>query len=244
MSSVNLSPVVLTEWLFSQTGLALISLLLTLFCYFAAKRLYKLHRVWWLAPIVLAPLVITLLVFNLDIPLPTYFEYTHWLMAMLAPATIAFALPIYRERKLIRQYPLTIAFGVIAGLLLGMVSSWLLVKFVPLPVELSKSLLVRSVSTPFAMEATGAFGGVPELTAMMVLITGIIGMLVCEPLFKLMHIRTSLGKGVALGASAHGAGAAKASELGQQEGVIASLTMIFIGIAMVLGAPFFALIFS
>lgn len=229
---------------FSQTGLALISFVLTVFCYFAAKSLYRRHRVWWLAPIVFAPVVITLLVFNLDIPLPTYFEYTHWLMAMLTPATIAFALPIYRERKLIREYPLTIVFGVIAGLLLGMVSSWLLVKFVPLPAELSKSLLVRSVSTPFAMEATGAFGGVPELTAMMVLITGIIGMLVCEPLFKLTHIRTSLGKGVALGASAHGAGAAKACELGQQEGVIASLTMIFIGIAMVLGAPMFALIFN
>ncbi len=232
------------DFLMSQTVLALISLLLTVFCYYGAKSLYKRHKVWWLAPIVFAPVMIILLVFNLDIPLPTYFEYTHWLMAMLAPATIAFALPIYRERKLICQYPLTISLGVVAGLFLGMISTWLLVKFIPLPAELSKSLLVRSVSTPFAMEATGAFGGVPELTAMMVLITGIIGMLVCEPLFKLMRIRTSLGKGVALGASAHGAGAAKATELGQQEGVIASLTMIFIGIAMVLGAPLFALIFS
>ncbi|MCA1895542.1 LrgB family protein [Shewanella putrefaciens] len=231
------------DFLMSQTVLALISLLLTVFCYYGAKSLYKRHKVWWLAPIVFAPVMIILLVFNLDIPLPTYFEYTHWLMAMLAPATIAFALPIYRERKLICQYPLTITLGVVAGLFLGMISTWLLVKFIPLPAELSKSLLVRSVSTPFAMEATSAFGGVPELTAMMVLITGIIGMLVCEPLFKLMRIRTSLGKGVALGASAHGAGAAKATELGQQEGVIASLTMIFIGIAMVLGAPVFALIF-
>lgn len=231
------------DFLMSQTVLALISLLLTVFCYYGAKSLYKHHKVWWLAPIVFAPVMIILLVFNLNIPLPTYFEYTHWLMAMLAPATIAFALPIYRERKLICQYPLTITLGVVAGLFLGMISTWLLVKFIPLPTELSKSLLVRSVSTPFAMEATSAFGGVPELTAMMVLITGIIGMLVCEPLFKLMRIRTSLGKGVALGASAHGAGAAKATELGQQEGVIASLTMIFIGIAMVLGAPVFALIF-
>ncbi|AVV85535.1 LrgB family protein [Shewanella putrefaciens] len=231
------------DFLMSQTVLALISLLLTVFCYYGAKSLYKHHKVWWLAPIVFAPVMIILLVFNLNIPLPTYFEYTHWLMAMLAPATIAFALPIYRERKLICQYPLTITLGVVAGLFLGMISTWLLVKFIPLPAELSKSLLVRSVSTPFAMEATSAFGGVSELTAMMVLITGIIGMLVCEPLFKLMRIRTSLGKGVALGASAHGAGAAKATELGQQEGVIASLTMIFIGIAMVLGAPVFALIF-
>lgn len=227
----------------STTGLACLSLLLTLASYFGAKALYLRHKVWWLAPIVLAPLIITVLVFQLDIPLPTYFEYTHWLMALLAPATIAFALPIYRERHLIRQYPLTIALGVIAGLMLGMFSSWLLVQFVSVPPELSKSLLVRSVSTPFALEATNAFGGVPELTAMMVLITGVIGMLVCEPLFKLMRIKSSLGKGVALGASAHGAGAAKANEIGQQEGVIASLTMIFTGIAMVLGAPLFALIF-
>lgn len=227
----------------STTGLACLSLLLTLVCYFGAKALYQWYKVWWLAPIVLAPLMITILVFQLNIPLPIYFEYTHWLMALLAPATIAFALPIYRERHLIRQYPLTITLGVLAGLMFGMFSSWLLVQFVSLPSELSKSLLVRSVSTPFALEATSAFGGVPELTAMMVLITGVIGMLVCEPLFKLMRIKSSLGKGIALGASAHGAGAAKANEIGQQEGVIASLTMIFSGIAMVLGAPLFALIF-
>ncbi|MGL5359083.1 MAG: LrgB family protein [Shewanella sp.] len=229
-------------WLLSPTGFALLSLVLTLCCYFAAKALYRRYPVWCLAPIICAPLVIILLVINLDIPLPQYFAYTHWLMAMLAPATMAFALPIYRERQLIRQYPLTISVGVIAGLLLGIASSWLLVKFVPLPETLGKSLFVRSVSTPFALEATGAFGGVPELTAVMVLLTGIIGMLLCQPLFKLIGIQSAIGKGVALGASAHGAGAAKATELGQQEGVVASLTMIFIGIAMVLGAPLFALI--
>ncbi|OIN13450.1 murein hydrolase effector protein LrgB [Shewanella algae] len=227
----------------SHSLLALLSLLITLICYYGAKALYRRHRSWWLAPIFLAPLAVLAVVLLLAIPLPTYFEYTHWLMALLAPATIAFAVPIYRERKLIRRYPITISLGVMAGLMLGLVSSWLLVKLVPLPSELSHSVLVRSVSTPFAMEATGAFGGVPELTAMLVLLTGVIGMLVCEPLFKLARIKTSLGKGVALGASAHGAGAAKASEFGQQEGVIASLTMIFTGIAMVLGAPLFALIF-
>jgi len=60
-------------------------------------------------------------------------------------------------------------------------------------------------------------------------------------LFKLAKINSPLAIGAALGAAAHGAGAAKASEFGQEEGVVASLTMIFTGIAMVLGAPFFSI---
>lgn len=223
----------------SHTFLALACFAMTLVCYYGAKKLYRRHKSWWRAPILLAPVTLMALVMSLNIPLPVYFEYTHYLVALLAPATIAFALPIYRERRLICQYPLTIALGVLAGLSLGLGTTWALVQWIDLPADLSHSILVRSVSTPFALAAAPSFGGVPELTAMLVLATGVIGMLVSEPLFRLAKINSSLGKGCALGASAHGAGAAKASEIGQQEGVIASLTMIFTGIAMVLGAPVF-----
>ncbi|MCH1925492.1 LrgB family protein [Shewanella sp. C32] len=227
-----------------STLLALISLLITVGSYYIAKALYKRHKTWWLLPSILAPVVVVFIVVWLSIPLPTYFEYTHWLVTLLAPATVAFAVPIYRERQLIRQYPLTISCGVIAGVMFGLTSTWLLTKVIPLPEELIHSVLVRSVSTPFALEATSAFGGVPELTALMVMLTGIIGMVIGEPLMKLFRIHTSLGRGVALGASAHGSGTAIATEIGQQEGVVASLTMIFAGIVMVICAPFFAWVFS
>ena len=78
----------------------------------------------------LAPVSLMALVVLLKIPLPVYFEYTHYLVALLAPATIAFALPIYRERQLIRQYPLTIGFGVLSGLTLGLLSTWVLVQLI------------------------------------------------------------------------------------------------------------------
>ncbi|PKG55937.1 murein hydrolase effector protein LrgB [Shewanella sp. Choline-02u-19] len=217
---------------------------LTLFGYYSSKALYRRHKKVWFAPIVIAPLIILFVVITLNIPLADYFKYTHWLAALLAPATIAFAVPIYRERALIKQYPITLSVGVLVGLLLGIGSSWLVGYFTSMPAELSNSLMVRSVSTPFAIVATSSFGGVPELTAMLVLITGVMGMLICEPLFKVAKIRSSVAKGVALGASAHGAGAAKASEIGRQEGVIASLTMIFTGIAMVIMAPAFAYIIN
>ncbi|MCL1058825.1 LrgB family protein [Shewanella gelidimarina] len=219
-------------------------LALTLFGYYSSKALYRRHQKVWFAPIVIAPLIILCVVMTLNIPLADYFKYTHWLAALLAPATIAFAVPIYRERALIKQYPITLSVGVLVGLLLGIGSSWLVGYFTSMPAELSNSLMVRSVSTPFAIVATSSFGGVPELTAMLVLITGVMGMLICEPLFKVAKIRSSVAKGVALGASAHGAGAAKASEIGRQEGVIASLTMIFTGIAMVIMAPAFAYIIN
>ncbi|MGS0680992.1 LrgB family protein [Shewanella sp. 125m-7] len=228
----------------NHSAIGVFCLVLTLAGYYASKALYRRQRKVWCAPIIIAPIVILLVVISLNISVNDYFSYTHWLAALLAPATIAFALPIYRERQLIKQYPLTLSLGVVTGLLLGLGSSWLVARLTNMPAELSHSLMVRSVSTPFAIEATGAFGGVPELTAMLVLLTGIMGMLICEPLFKVANIRSSVAKGVALGASAHGAGAAKASELGRQEGVIASLTMIFTGIAMVLSAPLFARLLS
>ncbi|MGL4474893.1 MAG: LrgB family protein [Shewanella sp.] len=223
------------EWL-----LAWGSVLLTLMCYYGAKKLYRVKKIWFFAPIFLAPLLLIALVVSLGIPLTSYSQYSHYLSALLAPAVIAFALPIYRERHIIRQYPLTLSFGVLFGLLLGVLSTWGLSQVIILPPELSHSALARSVSTPFALAATSAFGGVPALTAMLVLATGVIGMLIGEPLFRMMKLNSSLGKGMALGASCHGAGTAKANEIGQQEGVIASLTMIFTGIGMVLTAPLFA----
>ncbi|MCG9695776.1 LrgB family protein [Shewanella sp. Isolate11] len=230
----------LSSALLSSQPLAILCLLVTLLGYFCSKALYRYCGYWWLSPMIITPISLLMFVVLFTIPLPTYFEYNHYLTAMLAPATIAFALPIYRERRLITRYPLTISVGVFTGLIAGLFSSWLLVRFIDLPPELSHSLLVRSVSTPFAIEATTAFGGVPDLTAMLVLFTGVIGMLLCGPVFKLAKIRSALAKGAALGASAHGAGAAKAAEIGQEEGVVASLTMIFTGITMVLAAPLFA----
>ncbi|MBB1428647.1 LrgB family protein [Shewanella frigidimarina] len=224
--------------------LGIFCLLLTLAGYYISKRLYLRQQRVWFAPIILAPTIILSTVVIFQIPLVDYFQFTHWLPALLAPATIAFAVPIYRERALIKRYPLTISVGVVSGLCLGVGSSWLIIHFTNMPSELSHSLIVRSVSTPFAIEATGAFGGIPELTAMLVLVTGIMGMLICEPLFKAANIKSSLARGISLGASAHGAGAAKANQMGREEGVIASLTMIFTGIAMVITAPLFALLFN
>ncbi|MCX2830004.1 LrgB family protein [Microbulbifer thermotolerans] len=224
----------------SDTLLAALSLAATLGFYYLTKTAYKHRKNILLAPLLAAPLGIIALILVLHIPLEDYYLYTHFLVMMLGPATIAFAVPIYQERRVILRYPLTLTIGVCTGLILGLFSSWLLVQIFPMPEALASGMLVRSVSMPFAMEAVTAFGGVPDITAMLVIMTGITGMALSEPIFKFAGIRTSLAKGIALGAASHGAGTAKARELGREEGVIASLTMIFTGVAMVICAPLFS----
>ncbi|MBL34858.1 MAG: murein hydrolase effector protein LrgB [Oceanospirillaceae bacterium] len=220
-----------------DTLAAIVSLAATIGIYYLAKALYRRKPIFIFTPILFTPIAVIALVLGMKIPLNDYFALNHYLVLMLGPATIAFALPIYQQRKIITRYPVTLAAGVIFGLFAGVLSSWILVQLFPMPEEIAHSMLTRSVSTPFAMQATLAFGGVPDMAAILVLITGITGMLLCDPVFRMAGIRTSHARGAALGAASHGAGTAKAHQLGSEEGVIASLTMTFTGVAMVLSAP-------
>lgn len=225
----------MSDWM-----LACLSFFMTVAVYYLNKSVHRRFPKTLLAPIIATPAILIALVLFFHVPLEDYYRYTHYLVLMLGPATIAFALPIYQQREMIAKYPITISLGVITGVTLGLLTSWGFSQAMHIPAELEGSLLVRSVSTPFAMQAAEAFGGIPDLAAMLVMMTGIVGMMVCEPAFKLVGIRTSLAKGAGLGAASHGAGTAKAHAIGREEGVIASLTMVFSGIAMVLGAPIFS----
>jgi putative effector of murein hydrolase len=220
------------------------SFIVTIAFYYLFKTLYRRTRKLWCTPLLAGPVAVIAFMLLLHIPMPAYARYTHWLMALLGPATIAFALPIYRQRQMVTRYPLTLLCGVACGLTLGLVTNWGLAHLLDLPPVLERSLLPRSVSTPFAILASANFGGLPDITAVMVVLTGVIGMLCGAPLFKLVRVRTPHGRGAALGSASHAAGTAKAHELGQEEGAVSSLTMVFVGILMVLLSPLFAQIFA
>lgn len=212
----------------------------TLTTYFLSKALHRRWRRLWFSPTVFTPAVLIILVELTHTPFAVYFQDTRWLTWLLGPATIAFAYPIYIQRALLRRYPLTLAVGVLAGLCLGLVSSWLLAHLLALPPELTRSILPRSVSTPFAVSASAVFGGEQNLTVVSVMITGLFGMLVGETFLGWLGLRSGISRGAALGAAAHGLGTTKAYEIGIEEGAVASLVMVFAGIAMVLLAPMLA----
>ncbi|KNH07029.1 CidA-associated membrane protein CidB [Candidatus Burkholderia brachyanthoides] len=149
---------------------------LTVALYFAAKRLYARFRSPWLTPLLAVPAVLALIVVTARILYPVYFADTRWLMWLLGPATVAFAVPIYEYRTLLKRHWISLT----VGILVAVGGSLALAKLLHLSPELQRSLATRSVSTPFALAVSDKIHAPKDLTALFVIATGVCGMLFGE----------------------------------------------------------------
>ena len=222
---------------FGPQAIAGICFALTIVLYAAGKRLYARFSRPWLTPLVVVPALLAALVVVAHIPYTVYFADTRWLMWLLGPATVAFAVPIYEYRELMKRHWFSLAAGVCVGIVVAVSGSFALAKLLHLAPDVARSLLTRSVSTPFALAVSDEIHAPRQLTALFVIATGVCGMLLGELVLALLPLRTRLARGALFGAAAHAVGTAKARELGSEEGVIASLTMMIAGVVMVLIAP-------
>ncbi len=209
----------------------------TIVFYLISKRIHRRYGLWWTSPLMLAPIFLIVTALLLHQSYNSYIGHTHWLVSLLGPATVAFAIPIWERRVLIHRYWPVLVAGVLAGSTTAMVSAWLLAKFFGLDRSLRLSLVPRSMSTPFAMSVSGDIGGIPELTAIFVVLTGVFGAALGELILALLPLRSSIARGSLFGMGAHGAGVAKATEIGADEGAVAGLVMVLAGVFNVLAAP-------
>jgi predicted murein hydrolase (TIGR00659 family) len=213
----------------------------TIVFYSAARWLHGRRPRWWNSPLSLAPLLLILLALMLHESYHDYIRGTGWLLTMLGPVTVAFALPIFEQRALIRRHWPVLLAGVAAGNVIAMLSAWGFATLLGLSEPMRLSLLPRSISTPFAMAVSGDIGGIPDLTAVFVVLTGVLGAALGQLLLALLPLRTSLARGALFGMGAHGAGVAQARRVGSEEGAVASLVMILAGLGNVLVAPLLAM---
>ena len=217
--------------------LSVACLVITLVLYFANKRLYRRFRKLPLMPLVLTPVLLVLLLVFGHISYQNYMGEAHWLLWLLGPATIAFAVPVHDNLAIIKRHGMSLSAGVVTATVVAVTSSVWLARLFTLPDEIQRSLAVRSITTPFALAAAKSLGGQPELVALFVVVTGVFGMAIGDVLFLRLAIREGMAKGAGFGAASHGAGTARSYELGPQEGVVASLVMMLSGVVMVLVAP-------
>ncbi|WP_413736089.1 LrgB family protein [Sodalis sp. RH21] len=217
--------------------LGVVCLFVTLVLYFANKKLYRQHHHLMLMPLIFTPAVLVALLAVTHVSYQHYLVETHWLLWLLGPATIAFAVPVYENLTVIRQHWLSLSAGVITATLVAVASSVWLARLLALPEVIQRSLAVRSITTPFALEAAKQMGGQPDLVALFVVITGVFGMAIGDIVFLRLSVRAKMAKGAGLGASSHGAGTARAYEMGNEEGVVSSLVMMLAGIVTVMVAP-------
>jgi putative effector of murein hydrolase len=215
-------------------------LALTLGAYLLSRWLYRRSGRYWLSPLILVPALLLAVAVPLHTAYAEYSANTHWLMLVLGPATVAFAVPIWQQRQLLMRHWSALLLGMLAGSTVSIGSSWWLARALSLDSSLTLSLLPRSITTPFAMPLAQDLGGVPELTAVFVMCTGVFGALLGGVLLKWLPLRSTLARGALFGVGAHGAGVSRAHEVGGEEGSVAGLVMVLTGLLNLFAAPLLA----
>lgn len=212
-------------------------LLITIVIYAAAQFIYKQRKNLLFSPMLLTPLALITVLSLQNIPYETFNAGTHWLSDLLQPATVAFAIPLYKYFDLLKKHVHAILISVLTGSVLAIITTILLAVLCNIEAEIAASFAPRSITTPFAMAVSETIGGIPNLTANFVIVTGILGSILGPLLIRVFKIESDIAKGVLLGMGAHAVGTSKAFELGDIEGTISCLSMILAAIITVLIGP-------
>lgn len=210
---------------------------LTLAAYVLVKKLYRRYPYLLLSPALFVPFLMILFMLAFNVSYDTYMEENQWIVWMLGPATVAFAIPIYEYRQVMKNHAIAISLGIVLGMLGGIVSAFYLAKLFSLNQETAYSLMARSISTPFAIELTENLGGSVELVILFTMITGIAGVALADLVLAGLKLHSKFAQGAALGSAAHGFGTSKAFMRHKEEGVAACLSMVLAGVFMVLLGP-------
>lgn len=212
-------------------------LAITFGVFFLAKLLQKKTGIMLLNPILLTIAVIIIFLKMAHISYQTYNEEGHLIEFWLKPAVVALGVPLYLQLETIRKQLLPIMLSQLAGCIVGVVSVVLIAKWMGASDEIIYSLAPKSVTTPIAMEVTKSLGGIPSLTAAVVVCVGLMGGILGIKTMKLMHIGSPMAQGLCLGAAAHAVGTSTAMEISSKYGAFASLGLTLNGIFTALLTP-------
>ena len=213
---------------------------------FASLAFYQIgvfcRKKWKLA--VLNPLLIAivltivmLVVFHIDYD--TYYEGAKYLSYLLTPATICLAIPLYEQYTLLKQNLRAVLAGIFAGVVTSLVLVLLLALLFHLSHEEYITFLPKSVTTAIGMGVSGEMGGNVSITAAVIIITGVLGNILADPVCRLFRITEPVAKGVGIGSASHAIGTARAMEMGEIEGAMSSLSIAVAGVLTVfLSIPF------
>lgn len=155
----------------------------------------------------------------------TYFEGAQFVHFMLGPATVSLALPLYRQFQRVRQSALAIAVSLLAGSLTAVVSAVSIAWALGASEKTLISLAPKSVTAPVAMGISEQFGGLPSLTAVLVILTGIVGAALGPMVLNLIGVKDMAARGLAMGTASHGIGTARAFQVSELAGAFSGLAM-------------------
>jgi len=187
-------------------------------------------------PVVIAAGLLIALLAVTRTPYPVYFEGAQFVHFLLGPATVALAVPLWRNRIAVRRNMLPMVAALVAGSITAIGSAVAIGWAFEAPRAVVASLAAKSTTAPIAMALSESVGGLPALAAVVVILTGILGSIVVTPLMNAMRITDYAARGFAAGVASHGIGTARAFQVSETAGA-------FAGIAMGLNGALTALLF-
>ena len=212
-------------------------LAITFGIFFLTKLLQKKTGVMLLNPILLTIAILIIFLKMTNISYETYNKGGHLIEFWLKPAVVALGVPLYLQLETIKKQLLPILLSQLAGCIVGVISVVLIAKLMGASDEIIYSLAPKSVTTPIAMEVTKTLGGIPSLTAAVVVSVGLFGSILGFKAKKLPRIGSPLAQGLSLGAAAHAVGTSTAMEKSSIYGAFASLGLTLNGIFTALLTP-------
>ncbi len=216
----------------------LTGLTITLGAYLLGRWVFRVSgHIALLNPVLLAVVMLVGLLSLTGVEYHTYFEGAQFVHFLLGPATVALAVPLYRQFDKVRRSVLSLGVALVAGSVTAVATAMLIGWAMGASRDVLVSLAPKSVTTPIAMGIAELTGGLPSLTAVLVILTGILGAAIGTSVLRLVGVVDPRATGFALGLASHGMGTARALELGETQGAFAGLAMGLNGFLTAVALP-------
>ena len=198
--------------------------------YAIGLKLYKKTKMAIFNPLLIAIVFVLLVLFIFAIPLESYERGGDMIKMFLTPATCVLAVTIYRERKTIMKNLFPILIGTFSGSVASLIYIYFMSKLLGIDDLMMLSIAPKGITSPMALALSESIDAMQGLTMLSVLVTGIFGNMSAYFMVSLFRVKNPISRGVAIGTSSHVVGTAKAMEMGEEEGSIAGVSLIFTGI--------------
>ena len=213
---------------------------ISLVSYMLGMYLKKKFKLGIFNPLLIAIAVTMVILFALNVDYDTYNTGAKYLSWLLTPSTVCLAIPLYEQISLLKKNFAAVAAGIVAGVLASLLSIFIMAKLFGLGHTEYVTLLPKSITTAIGMGVSEELNGIVTITVAVIIITGVVGNVLADFVYKLFHVTHPVAKGVGLGTSAHAIGTAKALEMGEIEGAMGGLSIAVAGILTVIVAPIFS----
>ncbi len=223
------------QWL---AGSPLFGLTLTLAAYWIGTQVFRRTGGNAFAqPVLVAIVLVSAVLLATDVSYDDYMAGGALVAFLLGPATVALALPLHQEWERVRRSVVPVLAGVAAGALTSVTTAVLVTGWLGGGQRLQESLAPKATTTPVSIALSEQLGGIPPLTAVLTIIAGVTGAVLGPWVLSTVRIRDEEARGIAIGATSHGIGTARALHEGRTEGAFSGLAMALTALATSMVVP-------